>query len=79
MAEVTVAEAKAHLSELIDRAERGERVLITRLGKPVAELTGVERRPQPIDLYALRALTESQPIQSEPARSWLRGVRDEGG
>jgi prevent-host-death family protein len=42
MDEVTVAEAKAHLSELIDRAERGEPVRITRRGKSVARLTGVE-------------------------------------
>jgi prevent-host-death family protein len=77
MDEVTVAEAKAHLSELIDRAERGEPVRITRRGKPVARLTGVERRVKPIDLNALRALTASQPLQPEPARSWLRSVRDE--
>jgi prevent-host-death family protein len=77
MEEVTVAEAKAHLSELIERAERGEPVRITRRGKPVARLTGVERRVKPIDLDALQALTASQPIQSEPTRSWLRGVRDE--
>ena len=75
MEEVTVAEAKAHLSELIDRAERGEPVRITRRGKLVARLTGVERQVKPIDLNALRALTESQPVQ--PARSWLRSVRDE--
>ena len=78
MEEVTVAEAKAHLSGLIDRAERGEAVRITRRGKPVARLTSVERQIKPIDLDALRALTASQPIQSEPTRSWLRGVRDEG-
>ena len=77
MEEVTVAEAKAHLSELIDRAERGEPVRITRRGKLVARLTGVERRIKPIDLDTLRALTASQPVQSEPARSWLRSVRDE--
>ncbi len=76
MDEVTVAEAKAHLSELIERAERGEPVRITRRGKLVARLTGVERKVEPIDLNALRALTGSQPIQSEPTRSWLRGVRD---
>lgn len=75
--EVTVAEAKAHLSELIERAERGEPVQITRRGKPVARLTGVERRVKPIDLKALQALTASQPVQPEPARSWLRRVRDE--
>jgi prevent-host-death family protein len=77
MEEVTVAEAKAHLSELIDRAGRGEQVRITRRGKLVAQLTGVERQVKPIDLNALRALTGSQPIQPEPTRSWLRSVRDE--
>jgi prevent-host-death family protein len=77
MEEVTVAEAKAHLSELIERAERGEPVRITRRGKLVARLTGIERRPKPIDLDALRALTASQPVQPEAARSWLRSVRDE--
>jgi prevent-host-death family protein len=77
MEEVTVAEAKAHLSELIERAERGEPVRITRRGKPVARLTGVERQVKPIVLSALRALTESQPAQPEPARSWLRSVRDD--
>jgi prevent-host-death family protein len=77
MEEVTVAEAKAHLSELIDRAARGEPVRITRRGKLVARLTGVERHAKPIDLEALRALTASQPAQPEPARSWVRSVRDE--
>ena len=77
MDEVTVAEAKAHLSELIERAERGEPIQITRRGKLVARLTGVERRVKPIDLGMLRTVTGSQPIQLEPARSWLRTVRDE--
>jgi prevent-host-death family protein len=77
MEEVTVAEAKAHLSELIERAERGEPVRITRHGKLVARLTGVERRIKPIDLDALRALTASQPVQPAPARSWLRAMRNE--
>jgi prevent-host-death family protein len=77
MEEVTVAEAKAHLSALIDRAERGEPVRITRRGKPVARLTGVEPQAKPIDLDALRALTASQPVQPKPARSWLRSMRDE--
>jgi prevent-host-death family protein len=75
--EVTVAQAKAHLSELIERAERGEPVRITRRGKLVARLTGAQRRVKPVDLDALRALTASQPGQAEPTRSWLRGVRDE--
>lgn len=31
-------EAKTHLAELLDRVERGERVTITRHGRPVAVL-----------------------------------------
>ncbi|HLJ05195.1 MAG TPA: type II toxin-antitoxin system prevent-host-death family antitoxin, partial [Acetobacteraceae bacterium] len=29
-------EAKTHLSELLDRVERGEQIVITRHGRPVA-------------------------------------------
>jgi prevent-host-death family protein len=38
MKEVTVSEARAHLSRLIAAAERGETVTITRRGRPVARL-----------------------------------------
>lgn len=31
--------AKTHLSELLDRVEKGERITITRHGQPIAELT----------------------------------------
>lgn len=36
--EVSVAEAKNHLSELLRSVEQGEQVVITRNGKPVAQL-----------------------------------------
>ncbi len=39
----SVAEAKNQLSELIDRALRGEGVVITRHGRPVVELTPVAK------------------------------------
>lgn len=39
---VPLAEAKAKLSECIRDAERGESVVITRYGKPVAALVGAE-------------------------------------
>jgi len=32
-------EAKTHLSQLLDAVESGERIVITRRGKPVAELS----------------------------------------
>ena len=37
-ASVGVHEAKTHLSDLLRRVEAGETVIITRRGKPVAEL-----------------------------------------
>ncbi len=77
MSDITLAEAKAHLSELVERAARGEPVRITRRGKPVARITGLEREAKPIDLEALRAVTDAMPVQDEPARDWLRSARDE--
>jgi len=35
---VTTAEAKRHLSELLQRVQAGERITITRYGRPVATL-----------------------------------------
>ena len=74
---VNLADAKAHLSELVAQAESGEPVCITRYGKPVARLTGVETQPRPIDLSVLRTLTESMPKQPESAGDFIRQMRDE--
>ncbi len=44
MREVGVFEAKNKLSALIDTVGRGEEIVITRHGKPVARLVAPERR-----------------------------------
>jgi prevent-host-death family protein len=41
----SVAEAKNTLPKLIDRTLQGEEVVITRHGKPVAELRAVQQPP----------------------------------
>jgi prevent-host-death family protein len=41
MTEIGTFEAKNKLSELLDRVERGEEVVITRRGKPTAKLVRV--------------------------------------
>jgi prevent-host-death family protein len=38
-------EAKTHLPELLDRVARGEKILITRRGEPVAMLVPPSREP----------------------------------
>ena len=77
MSDVTLANAKAQLSDLVERAMRGEDVRITRRGKPVARIVPAERKRMPIDFVALEALTDSLPMQDESTGTWLRKVGDE--
>lgn len=42
MREVGAFEAKTHLSALLDEVARGETIIITRRGRPVARLTAPE-------------------------------------
>jgi prevent-host-death family protein len=77
MKQVSIAEAKAHLSELVKEAAAGEPICITRRGKPIARLTAVPPPRKSIDLAALRALTDSMPMQSESAGDFIRRMRDE--
>ncbi len=77
MESVNLADAKAHLSELVDRAAAGDSVRIVRRGKPVAQIGPIERQCRPIDRAALRALTDAMPRQSKSARSAIRRMRDE--
>jgi prevent-host-death family protein len=68
MKQVNLAEAKAHLSELVAQAAAGEPVCIMRRGKPVAQLTTVDVPRKRIDISAIRAMTDAMPAQLEGAR-----------
>ena len=67
-------------SELVARAEDGEVVLLTRGGKPVARITAVEQpaeRPrEPLDVDALKALTDSMTDHGTSAVDLIREMRD---
>ena len=73
---INLADAKAHLSELIDRVEAGNSIDITRRGKPVARLTAVARPRKRVDASLLRALTATMPLQTEGAADLVRAMRD---
>jgi prevent-host-death family protein len=73
---VSLADAKARLSELIDRVEAGDSIDITRRGKPVARLTGVAMPRKPIEISSLQALTAKIPPQPESAADLVRSMRD---
>lgn len=76
MDRVNIAEAKAHLSELIERAEAGETVEIMRRGKPVAKLSPIEPKKQGFDAAALKAFTDTLPFQEQGAGEFIREMRD---
>jgi prevent-host-death family protein len=73
---INLADAKAHLSELIDRVEAGDSIDITRRGKPVARLTAVARPRKRVDAALLQSLTETMPPQPQDAASLVRSMRD---
>jgi prevent-host-death family protein len=66
MAAVNLSDAKARLSELVDRAEGGEEVTITRRGKPVAKIVAIEQPRKRIDVASFRALTSKMPMYEDP-------------
>jgi len=72
--QVTIHEAKTHLSRLIAAVERGEEVIIARRNKPVARLTTTrgdfsERQPGFLEGRAspevIDFLTENPPLDRE--------------
>ena len=69
MFEIGTYEAKTHLSKLLDRVEKGERFVITRHGRAVAELTPVSTRDEQ---NIRRAIEDLRSFRDELAR---RGVR----
>ena len=74
MQTISLADAKAHLSRLIELVEQGEEVTITRRGKPVARLVAEQAARQ--ELPSLAALRAGQPLQTESAGDFLRALRD---
>ena len=77
MDSISLAEAKARLSELVARAAEGETVQITRRGKPVAEIAPVRRPREPIDVELLRSVSKRSPMQPESAGDFMRRMRDD--
>ena len=73
---VNLADAKAHLSELVDRVEAGDSIDITRRGKPVARLTAVAPPRKAIDAAQLKELTKAMSVQTQSAADLVRSMRD---
>jgi prevent-host-death family protein len=62
----SVADAKKRLPELIDRALKGESVVITRHGRPIAELKPIPQPAQKVSAAALDWLAARR-VGAKPA------------
>ena len=78
MKRIQASQAKAQFAELLDQVERGETVVITRHGKPIARLVREEdeRRAD-----ALRAMAEIKELRKTAGQATVEEIlawRDEG-
>ena len=75
---VSVAQAKARLSEILARVESGEEVVITRRGIPVARVCPERKPKKALDLRAIDRVRESLPRVKVSSTALIRQLRDEG-
>ncbi|HEX4025798.1 MAG TPA: type II toxin-antitoxin system prevent-host-death family antitoxin [Steroidobacteraceae bacterium] len=74
MKHIGIKQARQELPNLVDRAEAGEEIVITRQGKPVARIMAIPRSPK-----ALPSLTQFRQAlgnNGTPAVKLLRSERD---
>ena len=64
--DVSIADAKNHLPRLIRAVEAGERIVITRNGKPVAQLTPPPADQRQVRLGAMKNRIELPPGWDAP-------------
>jgi prevent-host-death family protein len=78
MKHVQASEAKAKFAELLDQVERGETLVITRHGKPIAHL---QPAPRHDDARARQAMRELMELRKTAPRATVEEIlqwRDEG-
>lgn len=76
----SVAEAKNRLPALLSAAERGERVTITRYGKPIAEIRPISIQARPVTAESIDWIEQQLadlPVSCEDSVALLEAVRAE--
>lgn len=78
MASVGAFEAKTHLSELLDRVARGEKITITRHGVPAALLVPVEEQERKLSHEEIVAEMRELRKRVKPDKMSIREMIREG-
>jgi len=77
MVTVNLAQAKAHLSKLLDKVEAGEEVVVTRRGRAVAHIVPASRQKHALRLDDLARFRATMAPLRRPGAVLLRETRDE--
>ncbi|MCY3859866.1 MAG: type II toxin-antitoxin system prevent-host-death family antitoxin [Gammaproteobacteria bacterium] len=77
MVRINLTYAKAHLSEVLNKVEAGQEVIITRHGKEIVRMSPARQPKQPIPLAKLAEFRASMPRLRRPSVELLREMRDE--
>ncbi|MBI2524731.1 MAG: hypothetical protein A2X52_16035 [Candidatus Rokubacteria bacterium GWC2_70_16] len=75
MGSVGVRELKNRLAEYLRRTKRGEEVIVTERGKPIALLQPILSAETPVSLEARLAKLAARGVVTLPTRKLLRRVR----
>ena len=78
MTAIGAFDAKTHLSDLLDRVEAGEEIVITRRGKPVARLAPVAREAKPDFDEIIREMKEARIGVTLPDGMTIKDLINEG-
>ncbi len=71
METVDVHDAQTHLSRLLERVARGEEIIITRAGRPVARLTPLSPTDRPLGFVPARIEPSFfDPLPAEELEAW---------
>jgi prevent-host-death family protein len=70
--EVGVRELHDRLSEFLERVKGGGEIVVTRRGRPVARLSGLNERP--LDALVRRGLVRMPPGGRSPHSAQVKGV-----
>lgn len=80
---ISVSEAKAHLTDLVRRAEAGDEVVLTRHGHPAVRLAPIRRPGDPASrrriLEAARRQACAKAVRGPPAASSQDFLYDDSG
>jgi len=76
--DIGIYEAKSRLSRLVEKAEAGEEIILTRRGRPVARITGVRGSPRAGRALLLREIRKLARRVKIPRAVDLREVIAEG-